>query len=148
MQASVNANEVDAILPQVETIRTNYKSTPYAALAALYAAKVHAHNGEMAEAERSLRWVIKNSKQNSVQDIARLRLARVLMADNKLDEAEALLSREMSEAYTSLASEIRGDIFVARGEIEQAKQAYDHALESIDANGVEYLQMKRDDLGS
>lgn len=148
MQQSVITNDSDAILSQADTIRANYKSTPYASLATLHEAKVHAQNGNLEEAESSLRWVIDNSKQDSVQEIARLRLARVLVSVNKLDEAETMINREISPAYTSLASEIRGDIFVARGEIEQAKQAYDQALNSADGSGVEYLRMKRNDLGS
>ena len=148
MQETVNRNDSEAILSQSGTIRSNYKTTPYAALATLHEAKVHAQLGNMLEAESSLRWVIDNSKQDSVQEIARLRLARVLIASNKLDEAADLVNREISPAYSSLANEIRGDIFVAKGETEQAKQAYDQALSSADASDVEYLQMKRNDLGS
>ena len=54
----------------------------------------------------------------------------------------------MSDAYASLTNEIRGDIFVAKGEIEQAKDAYDQAIQAASGGGVEYLQLKRNDLGS
>jgi predicted negative regulator of RcsB-dependent stress response len=59
-----------------------------------------------------------------------------------------MVSSDMSDAYASLLNEIRGDIFVAKGEVEQAKKAYDQAMLSAGGDGVEYLQLKRNDLGS
>ena len=61
-------------------LRDNYASTPYASLAVLHEAKSQIEKGDAAAAEESLRWVIKNSKQDTVQNVARLRLARLLLA--------------------------------------------------------------------
>jgi len=129
-------------------LRVQYKSTPYAVLATLLEARANAESGDLAAAAENLRWAIDHSSQESVQDIARIRLARVLVADNKLDEAAAIINRGLPKSYSSLVNEIRGDIFLEKGETEQAKQAYDRALKPIDAGSVEYLQMKRNDLGS
>jgi len=147
VQEAVVKSDADTLQTQAEVLRKEYKSTPYSVLATLHEAKVQAKNGKIAEAAKSLRWVIEHSSQEYVQDIARIRLARVLVADNKLDQAAATINRGLSDAYASLVNEIRGDIFFAKGEAEQAKQAYDQALESADASDVEFLQMKRNDLG-
>lgn len=133
---------------QAEILRADYASTPYAVLATLHEAKGQAEQGDLKAAAESLRWAIKHSAQPSIRDVARIRLARVLVADHKLDAAQAVIDQEFSEGYRSLVHEIQGDILIARGEPEQAKQAYDLALESARASGVEFLQMKRDDLGS
>lgn len=148
VQEAVNKNDVSALQEKTKTLRDNYTSTPYASLAVLHQAKNQAEQGDIAAAEEGLRWVLKNSKQDTVQNVARLRLARLLLADNKVDEAQAMVSSGMSDAYASLANEIRGDIFVAKGEIEQAKEAYDQAMQAASGGGVEYLQLKRNDLGS
>lgn len=148
VQEYLQEEDIESFRMQAETLRTRYASTPYAVLTALFEAKMQAGNGDLAAAAESLYWVIQHSDQASVRDIARLRLARVLIASSKLDEASAVIDREFPEAYASLVHEIRGDVLVAKGEIEQARQAYDEAINSVHARGVEFLQMKRDDLGS
>ncbi len=148
VQESLTNGDEQALHSQAEVLQTKYDSTPYAALATLHLAKSQVEKGEIATAIESLRWVIENSKQDTVQSIARIRLARTFIADNKLEEASAAINHAIPEAYASLVNEVRGDIFVAKGEMDQAKQAYDQALESSAASGVEYLQMKRNNLGS
>ena len=61
---------------------------------------------------------------------------------------KAWLDADTSDAYASLLNEIRGDIFVAKGEIEQARDAYDQAMQTASGSGVEFLELKRNDLGS
>lgn len=148
VQEAANKNDATELQKQTNTLRDNYASTPYAPLAVLHQAKNQIDQGDNVAAEESLRWVLKNSKQDTVQNVARLRLARLLLADKKVDEAQAMVNSGMSDAYASLTNEIRGDIFVAKGEIEQAKEAYDQAMQAASGAGVEYLQLKRNDLGS
>ena len=147
-QEAVNKNDTSLLQEQTKMLRDNYSSTPYASLAVLHQAKNQIEQGQNVAAEESLRWVLSNTRQDAVQNITRLRLARLLLADNKVDEAQAMLSNGMPDAYKSLADEIRGDIFVAKGEIEQAKEAYDKAMQSANGGVVEYLLLKRNDLGS
>jgi predicted negative regulator of RcsB-dependent stress response len=148
VQETLAKGDETALAEQVNILQDQYGSTPYASLAVLHHAKVQVDKDNGAAAEESLRWVIKNSKQETVQNVAQLRLARLLLADNKIDEAQSMVSAGMSEAYTSLAKEIQGDIFVAKGDIEEAKKAYDEAMLTGSGSGIEYLQLKRSDLGS
>jgi len=148
VQEAANTNNVNQLQEQSSILRDKYASTPYAALAVLHQVKSQIEKGDHAAAEENLRWVLKNSKQDSVQNVAKIRLARLLLADKKVDEAQSLISTGMSEAYKSLVDEIRGDIFVAKGEVEKAKEAYDEAMLSASGAGIEYLQLKRSDLGS
>lgn len=147
LQEAVSKNDAAALSEKANILRDQYGSTPYASLAVLHHAKAQIDQNDHAAAEESLRWVLNNSKQDTVKNVARLRLARLLLADNKIDEAQAMVNAGVSDAYASLANEIRGDIFVAKGEIEQAKKAYDEAMLTT-SGSVEYLQLKRSDLGS
>ncbi len=147
LQEAVSKNDAAALSEKANILRDQYGSTPYASLAVLHHAKAQIDQSDHAAAEESLRWVLNNSKQDTVKNVARLRLARLLLADNKIDEAQAMVNAGVSDAYASLANEIRGDIFVAKGEIEQAKKAYDEAMLTT-SGSVEYLQLKRSDLGS
>ena len=148
VQEAVISNDINAFNKQVNNLRTNYASTPYASLAVLHQAKIQIEKEDNVVAEESLRWVLKNSKQDSVQDVARLRLARLLISDDKVEQALEMVNSVISDAYASLVNEIRGDIFVVKGELEQAKGAYDQAMQEASGGGVEYLQLKRNELGS
>ena len=91
VQEATNKNDISALQEQAKTLRENYASTPYASLAVLHEAKIQNDKGDHVAAQESLRWVLNNSKQDSVQEIARLRLARLLLADNKIDQAQSMV---------------------------------------------------------
>ncbi len=125
-----------------------FSGTPYAALAALGMARMSVENGSLDAAEVHLQWVIDNASQEGLKHVARLRLARVLMAEKKYDKALALVNSSTRASYASLYSELRGDILLAQKQIEQARSAYQQALETIAANDRRRLliEMKLNDL--
>jgi predicted negative regulator of RcsB-dependent stress response len=94
-----------------------------------------------------LQWVQSNAVQDELKQLAQLRLARLLIAQNKYDAAYGLLSAEHPVAFDALYEELKGDVFVARGEREQARIAYDKAIISA-ANPSHWLQLKRQNLGA
>lgn len=144
---AASKDEIQPVIDNTDELKNSYSSTPYAALAALELAKFKARNGDLDEAAERLRWVLGNSSQQTVRNMARIRLARLLNAQNKNDEAlELLSSAELSPGYTSLIEEIKGDALLAKGEKLKAREAYTKALIGIGGNS-EYLRMKRDDLG-
>ena len=147
VQTAINTDDTAGLQTQAEFLRTKYASTVYAALATLHEAKVQSEKNDLAMAADRLRWVIDHGKRAGLKDVARIRLARVLIADNKLKEAMTVVGHDFPKAYASLVNEIRGDIFVAEGEVKKARQAYDQALASVDTGSVEFLQIKRNDLG-
>lgn len=124
-----------------------YADTPYAALSSLVVAKHELSNGNTEQAMARLQWVKANAIQDEIKHLAQLRLVRLLIAQNKYDEAHELLMAEHPAAFDALYEELKGDVFVARGEIEQARIAYDKAIISA-ANPSHWLQLKRQNLGA
>jgi len=129
----------------LQTVAEEYSSTPYAALAALAAAS-EASQDDPATAMESLKIAI-DGKDINVANIARLRLARLYIAEGKLSDAETLLDTKLAVAYTSLVEELRGDLYVAKKDLQKAREAYDKAILSAGNNPATYLRMKRDNLG-
>lgn len=128
---------------QADTLTAQYASTPYAALASLAVAKARVEQGSNAEAIVHLRKAMELAKLPELRQVAKLRLARVLAADGKLDEALAEL--DGVQGFSASGEEVRGDILLAKGDREQAKAAYQRAL---DAGGHRAtLRIKLDDLG-
>ena len=129
----------------LQAVAEEYSSTPYAALAALAAASDTSQDSPAAAIE-SLKIAISGPDKN-VADVARLRLARLYIAEGKLSDAETLLDTKLAVAYTSLVEELRGDLYVAKKDLQKAREAYDKAILSAGSNPARYLKMKRDNLG-
>jgi predicted negative regulator of RcsB-dependent stress response len=126
---------------------SDYTGTPYATLAALALARMNIETGELAVARSHLQWVIDNTHSDLMRETARLRLARVMIAMDKLDGALALLDQAGPDSFFDpLYTEVRGDVDVARGDLAAANKAYQAALEitASDAPGRHLLQLKYD----
>lgn len=129
----------------LQAVAEEYSSTPYAALAALAAAS-EASQDDPTSAIESLKIAVEG-KDSNVANIAILRLIRLYIAEGKLSDAETLLATELPLAYTSLTEELRGDLYVAKKDLQKAREAYDKAILSAGSNPATYLKMKRDNLG-
>lgn len=140
----------DAVRSRAAAIIESYPKTGYAALAALIAAKSAFEENDFDQARRRLEWVIDNSDSASFKDMARLRLARILIEEGKPDEAMAVVESVEQEAFGASANEIRGDILITRGNAQGAREAYLQALGSgvLDGATRSRVQIKLDDLGS
>lgn len=134
---------------QADRIVSEHPGSGYATLASLVAAKSALARGEPEAAERRLRWVIDNARLEEMAALARIRLARLLRDAERYDESLAQLDRVAGASFTALVEELRGDVQLAAGDREAAKQSYEAALGApgVDAGMRARLQMKRDDLG-
>jgi predicted negative regulator of RcsB-dependent stress response len=90
-----------------------------------------------------------NSDQEQIKHLARLRLGRILLAEKKFDEALQLVESVKPGNYQASYEELKGDIYVAKGQTEQAQIAYNTALQSLEPGSRlrQYIEMKIDDLG-
>lgn len=129
-------------------LKENNSKSLYAHNAALFLARIAVNAGELEQAATELDWVLDNKPDIATEQLARLRLARVFIAQGKYDEAEDLLATPVG-AFKSEYSEANGDIAKARGNLDAARVAYEQALTDTDPQQQErvmLLQLKRDDL--
>jgi len=151
-QASVLYSEVLASgkdkLKYTETLKADYASTPYAALASLLIAKDNVNDNEIDKAILQLKWVVDNSGDSGVQHIAQQRLARVYLSQNNVESADALIKGIKAEGFSATYNELRGDINLAKKLPLQAKENYRLALASLTQGDQRYaiIKMKLDDL--
>ena len=132
---------------RVNDLMAEYADTPYASLAALALAKQQLFSGELLKARQQLEWVVNHSSQVELQNIARLRLIRVLFASNEFDQALAIANIEYPESFTAMYEELKGDLYLAQGKKEQARAAYDKAMLHSASKPSGLLKLKRDELG-
>ncbi len=142
-------DDAENIRVYANRVLEDYKSSSYAIFATLMLAKLAAESGDLDQAETHLRWILDNNSQEEFNHVARLRLARVLIADDKLDQATKTLDISKTGEFSARYEELRGDIFVKQNKTEEARQAYQKALANSAAaeSGQSILQMKLDDLG-
>lgn len=126
-----------------------YKSTPYAGMAALMLARLYFEAGDTAAARGQLTWAIDNAEDPTVQHTARLRLGRLLLDGREFDAALALTQVKEQAGFESEYLELRGDVYAAQGNREQARAAYREALAKIGADTAyrRTLSMKLDEVG-
>ena len=145
---AIQQHKDDVITAKFQSMQADYRSTPYAALAALAMAKHSIDKADLSAAETQLRWAMENATHAAITHLARIRLARVLVQEKKLDAALALIAEQTDPAFISDYAELRGDIYQQQGKLEEARIAYAEALTDPSLQGVRrsYLEMKRDDL--
>jgi predicted negative regulator of RcsB-dependent stress response len=119
-------------------------------MAALAAAKASFATGELEAARKNLQWAVENARDKEMRDVARLRLAGILLDEKKYDEALTLVSGEHMPSYAPFYADLRGDILTAQGKPQEARAAYELALEKLDARSQyrALVEMKLDATGS
>ncbi|MBQ0779065.1 MAG: tetratricopeptide repeat protein [Pseudomonas sp.] len=130
-----------------EQIRSEYAGTRYAQFAGLMQAKMAVEAGDMSGAEKVLREVADEAGDETLQEVARQRLARVLADQERAEEGLELFSGEVSGALLAGREEVRGDLLLGLGRVDEARAAYTAAMEAIeDPRDRPQLQLKLDDL--
>ena len=143
-------NNLDGATVQANKLVSDYANTPYAQMAAFNLARTATLNKNYAEANRQLAWVMDHSKEHSIQQIARIRSARVLLTQNKPDAALTLLAQVDDKAFIGLIDEIRGDAYLLQKDTVSAQKAYKLALTEIPNAEINrpILQMKYNNLAT
>jgi predicted negative regulator of RcsB-dependent stress response len=125
----MQAGDAKALRDAGGTLVESYPRTLYASMGALAAARFHFERGELKDARAQLQWVSERSPSEELKDLARLRLAGVLLDDKAYDEALALLGAKHADAMAAQYAALKGDVLVAKNQPAEAKAAYKLALE-------------------
>lgn len=143
-----NAGQTTVAAEQSDILMRDFPKSMYASLGALIRAKNAFEGGEQAKAEGYLRWVMENAPNPGVQNIARIRLARVVLANGKPQEALSLLNESNPQGFEALWEETRGDALVTMNDAAAARSAYERALVATGVSDTarRRLRMKLDDL--
>ena len=125
-------NDPKKISAAAEKVVAEQPGSFYASQAALIAAKAAFDAGNLEEARKHLAWVMNNGV-NVHRGVARVRLAAVQLEQKKFDEALATLDGNKDPGFVPLAADMRGDIMLAQGRLDEARAAYRQAIEKADA---------------
>ena len=136
------------LLAASEVLRTEYSQSAYTNRGLLIAAQALQKQGDIAGAQAQLQWLVQNSSESAIIDVAKLRLAGLLLEE--ADYAAALTQvQSPSAAFAGLYADRRGDIYYAQGEVAQARAEWQQALAALSGLGyAQLVQLKLDALAS
>ena len=125
---AVKAKDAAKVAAAAQPLIDKHPGSFYASGAALALAKDAFEAGNLDEARKRLEWVMAHGIEEH-RGIARMRLAAVLMEQKKYDEALKVLEANKDEAFVAFAADLRGDIMLAQGRLDEARSAYKLAVE-------------------
>jgi len=138
--------ESDDVLASADAFISENKDTQYATLAAFVAAKEAVDAQKLDVANEKLSWIVSNVDNAQLKAIATTRLARVQIAQQQYDDALTTLNSPLPEAFNANIAELKGDIYTQQGNKEQARVAYQAAVDAGGLTSNPLLQIKLDDL--
>jgi predicted negative regulator of RcsB-dependent stress response len=128
-------------------LKSEYGGSAYAQYGSLFVAKVAVDTGKLDDAVAELKAIIDKPASDTLGEVARQRLARVMAAQNKPEDALKLLQGDADKAFLASREELKGDLLVQLGRTDEAHAAYQKAKSALSEEAaVGGLQMKLDDL--
>ena len=133
----------------VGEITDEHGQTLYADLARLLDARLAVEAGDRSRARSALEAVIEDSERDYLEGLARLRLARLQLAEGSAETALTTLEG-VPEALAAQRANVRGNAQHALGRDAQARDAWREALALADQRDQPLygVQLKLDDLGA
>jgi len=147
----LEANSMDAAVPNYEVLKADFPKSAYTSMASLMMAKARLEAGQLDLAANALMHAKAHALPEPMKVIATERLARVRLSQGDTDAAQQLLDGVASEkGFEAQFAELRGDIYLAKGETELAIKSYQESLAQLE-EGVGnrlYLTIKLEALGA
>ncbi|HEY5641621.1 MAG TPA: tetratricopeptide repeat protein [Woeseiaceae bacterium] len=145
----VVSGDLERAVSTTSQLETEYGSTVYASQAKLAMGRLYMDRNRDQDAVDVLRALIDSDAGEELKDVARARVARILLYQDKAQDAVDLLEGRDSVAFGAIFSELLGDAYHALGRIEDAEAAYRSALMNPMAQSTidqEFVQWKVLDL--
>ena len=149
LQNAATAKNHAKVMPVANVIQDKFSGTAYAQMAGLVAAKSAFDANDMAAAKSELQWVVEHHRDAEYGAIAAIRLAGIELDAKDYDAALKTLSGDFPAQFAGAVADRKGDVLFAQNKIDQARSAYQEALEKMEPRdpGRQLIQLKLDAIG-
>ncbi len=113
------------------SIVDKYNGSYYADFVRLYRAQQAVEAEDVAAAKSILEETLATTRDESMTELVKLRLARVIAAQGEIEAALKMLDEQPSKAYAAVYAEVRGDILSSSQRFSEARNAYEAALQAM-----------------
>lgn len=120
----------------------------YGALAALDLAKQYVDQQQLDKAATQLQTGLKATKDENLQAVLNLRLARVQLQQKQAEAALKTLDAVKGEGWSAIIADIRGEALLSKGDKQGARDAWSKGIASDASPALkQMMQMKMNNLG-
>ncbi len=150
LQQAVASNDKGLVTRVSADMEDKFGGTAYGEMTALSAAKSLYMSGDTAAAKTQLQWAVDHAKDDEYKQIAKLRLALVLLDEKSYDAGLKVLADSPLDSFKGVIADRRGDLLQAQGKRDDARAAYKLALDTLpksDTSTRQLVQFKLDSLG-
>ncbi len=123
---------VDGDLDEAEVVAGElgamYDDTTYSAQSKLAIARLYMDRNRDQDAADILSDLLASDSDEALKHVARLRLAKILLYQDKAQDVVDLLENESNPAFSAAYNEVLGDAYHALGRIGDAQSAYQRVL--------------------
>ncbi len=145
-ESATDADKRSAAIDLGDAFVADHPGTDYAVLAGLQIAKLHFSAGNLSDAEAALR-AITGAVSPQLAPLVQIRLARLLGAQARPEEGLTLLAEPLEWAgFVAARHEVEGDLLYQLNRLDEARQAYQLAVNTAGEEGLPGLTMKVEDL--
>ena len=126
-----------------EEYQASNPSNIYTSMINLYVAKIYHDEEKYMKSLEALNFIIKNSSSKEMQMVANVRYSRILILQEKYDEAEKFITSAVNFSDNALLVEMLGDISYVKSDINKAKKYYESCLQlEITPNNKKIIENK------
>ncbi|RDX36423.1 hypothetical protein DZA50_05000 [Kangiella sp. HD9-110m-PIT-SAG07] len=140
------SDEQPQFTEKAETLKQDFSDSSYAALAVLKLAEIEVSKDNLDGAAEHLRWVVDQGNK-TFAPVAQVRLARILLAQDKYDAAISEADSVKSKAYVSGALLVKGEAQLAKGDREAAKNTFIQARDASKTSPHPMLALRLSEFG-
>ncbi|WP_263772991.1 YfgM family protein [Propionivibrio soli] len=131
LQRAAQEKDLQKVKAASGELLEKFGGTSYATLGSMMAAKALIDADDAKTAKLQLQWAVEHGK-DELRDLARLRLASLLIDEKTYDEALKVVDGSSGPAFEPRFSDLRGDVLRAQGKKAEAATAYQSALDKLD----------------
>lgn len=146
---ALEKNDPETIKTQAANLLEKHPKSPYATFASFVLANTEIQGQQYDDAAKHLEWAMNEGKQADFKALARIRLMRLLIAQDKLSDALALFDEGKARGYLPIMMELKGDILYKQNDQTGALKAYEQALRAAPKEQMSgfLLKLKLEELG-
>ncbi len=128
--------KLDAAEVTAGQLAASYADTPYAAQAKLAIARLYMDKNRDEDAADALRELLAGAAGDGLKSVARLRLAKILLYQDKAQEVVDMLEGEDDPVFAAAYAEVLGDAYASLGRYGEAEAAYQRVMMDPMAQGT------------
>ncbi|MFM8864210.1 MAG: YfgM family protein [Limnohabitans sp.] len=147
LEKAVLAQDLPRIERSMADMKDKFGSTQFAHQAGLLAARSLADKDKADQARVLLAWVAADAPAAALRELARIRLASLQWETQTADEALKTLATSFATDMAPLAEDLRGDLYLSKGQTADAVKAYEKAFKAL-PDSSEYRRVVQAKLGA